>query len=67
MATTIELQDRQAYRVKEVVKLIGLSRVKVFQLLRDGRLRSIKVDASRLIPASALSEFLEQRTAIAVM
>ena len=39
--------------------ILGLGRSKTFQLLREGRLRSVKVDGKRLVPQRAIQEFLD--------
>jgi excisionase family DNA binding protein len=46
------------YRVAEVTQLLNLSRTVIFDLLRSGRLRSVKEGRARLIPASAVREYL---------
>jgi excisionase family DNA binding protein len=45
--------------VDEAAEALGLSRWKLYALLRSGRLRSVKLDGSRRIAASALAEFVE--------
>ncbi len=53
--------DRPApvlYRVCDVTALLNLSRTVVYDLLRTGRLRSVKEGRTRLIPASAVREYL---------
>jgi excisionase family DNA binding protein len=49
---------RLAYSVDEACKALGIGRVLMYELLNTGRIHSIKVGARRLIPASALVEFL---------
>ncbi|MBO0865710.1 MAG: helix-turn-helix domain-containing protein [Mycobacterium sp.] len=46
------------YRVADVVRVLNLSRSEVFDLLRTGRLRSVKQGRVRLIPAAALREYV---------
>jgi excisionase family DNA binding protein len=46
------------YRVADVTALLSLSRTVVFDLLRTGRLRSVKEGRTRLIPAAAVREYL---------
>ena len=52
--------DRLLYRVDEVVELLSLSRSRVFELLRSGELRSVKQGRRRLVPWSALLEYVEK-------
>lgn len=46
------------YTVPDVVRVLNLSRSVVFELLRTGRLRSVKEGRSRRIPASAVRDYL---------
>lgn len=47
------------YTVAQVVERLGLSRARVYQLLNEGRLRSVKIGARRLVRESALAEFID--------
>ena len=47
------------YRPEEVAVRLGLSRRKVFELIGDGRLRSVKIDHSRRVLERHLHEFVE--------
>jgi excisionase family DNA binding protein len=47
-----------AYSVEEACQALGIGRALTYELIMSGRLHSIKVGARRLIPASALQEFL---------
>ncbi|WP_459644601.1 excisionase family DNA-binding protein [Kineococcus sp. NUM-3379] len=54
------------YRPEEAAVLLSVSRSIVFELLRSGRLRSVKEGRTRLVPARALHEYvvlLEQEAA----
>ena len=46
------------YRVTDAMRLLNLSRTVIFDLLRSGQLRSVKVGACRLIPASAIRDYV---------
>jgi excisionase family DNA binding protein len=46
------------YKVPDVMHALNLSRSVVFELIRTGRLRSVKEGRARLIPASALRDFV---------
>jgi excisionase family DNA binding protein len=48
-------------RPAEAAKLLGVCRDTVYVLLRSGRLRSIRVGRARLIPLSAIDEFLSTK------
>ena len=43
---------------EEVSRLLGIARCRVFDLIRHGELRSVKVGASRRVSARALHEFV---------
>jgi hypothetical protein len=47
-----------AYRVNDAVKISGLSRSSIYNLISDGKLRSVVVAGRRLIPADALRDLL---------
>jgi excisionase family DNA binding protein len=46
------------YRVNDLPPVLSLSRTVVFELIRTGRLRSVKEGRARLVPASAVREYL---------
>ena len=48
------------HRPEEVAVQLGLSRRKVFALIRDGRLRSVKIDHSRRVLDRHLRDFVDQ-------
>ena len=47
------------YRVCQAGEVLSLSRSVVFDLMRMGRLRSVKEGRTRLIPLSALRDYVE--------
>lgn len=60
--------DVQLYKVTDVTRILSMSRSVVFELLRSGRLRSVKQGRTRLIPASAIRDYidlLEKETEVA--
>lgn len=50
--------DVQLYKVSDVMRALSMSRTVVFELLRTGRLRSVKQGRTRLIPASAIRDYV---------
>lgn len=50
--------ERKAYRPPEVAKVTGLSRAFVYQLIADGRLRSVRLGRALLVPAAAVADLL---------
>jgi excisionase family DNA binding protein len=45
-------------RVEEAARLLGVGRSTVYDLIRSGRLRSVKIGRRRLIPRDALDRLL---------
>ena len=54
------VETRLLYRVDEAAHRLNLGRTVMYELIRSGRLRSVKVGKLRLIPSSALVEFVDQ-------
>ena len=50
--------DKQLYRVSEAMEVLSLGRSVIYELMRSGRLRSVTEGRSRLIPASAITEYV---------
>ena len=49
---------RALYRVPEAMQLLSLSRSAIYELIRSRRLRSVKQGRARLIPESAIVEYI---------
>jgi excisionase family DNA binding protein len=45
-------------RVPEACRLTGIGRSKLYELIREGRIRTVKVGAITLIPVRSLADFL---------
>ncbi len=52
-----------AINVREAAERLGLGYVKCYQLITSAQLRSIRVGTRRLVPVSALQEFIEKKLA----
>jgi len=50
--------ERKSVRPAEAAILLGVCRDTVYVLMRSGRLRSVKAGRARLIPVTAIEEFL---------
>ncbi|MGW9479167.1 helix-turn-helix domain-containing protein [Saccharomonospora azurea] len=50
---------RQLYRIPEAMCLLSLSRSAVYEEIRAGRLRSVKRGRTRLVPAQAITEYVQ--------
>jgi excisionase family DNA binding protein len=53
-------EPRLLLRVDEAGRRLNLGRTVMYELIRSGQLRSVKVGKLRLIPSSALVEFVDQ-------
>lgn len=52
--------DRKLFTVPEAAKLVGLSRSKLYSMVRDGSLRSVRFGKAWRIPQAALAELLQK-------
>ena len=50
--------DKQLYRVAETMAVLSLGRSVIYELIRSGRLRSVTQGRARLIPASAIADYV---------
>jgi excisionase family DNA binding protein len=46
------------YRIPEAMALLGMSRTVIYEQIRSGRLRSVKQGRTRLIPQSAITDYV---------
>jgi len=54
--------SRRLLRPEEVAAELAISRSKVYELMRSGRLRAVKIDGSRRVPGEAVDAFLASLT-----
>jgi excisionase family DNA binding protein len=52
--------DKLLYRPKEAAQVLGIGRATVYDLIRSGRLRSVKDGAMRFITSDALRDYVRQ-------
>lgn len=52
--------EQLMYRPAQAAPVLGLGRTAVFELIKSGRLRSIKLGGARLITAEALRAFVRE-------
>lgn len=50
--------DRILLTPTEAAAALGIGRSKLYELLRQGRIRSIRIGSCRRVPAAALDEFV---------
>ena len=53
--------DLQLYRVPAAMRRLSMSRSVIYEQIRSGRLRSVKQGRTRLIPASAIKDYIMLR------
>ena len=46
------------YRIPEAMRILSLSRSVIYELIRSGRLRTVKEGRTRLVPESAVAEYV---------
>jgi excisionase family DNA binding protein len=49
---------RQLYKVADAMVVLSMSRSVIYEQIRSGRLRSVTQGRSRLIPASAIADYI---------
>ncbi|MEV4181586.1 helix-turn-helix domain-containing protein [Streptosporangium canum] len=57
-ADLTSITDPRLYRVADAMRQLRLSRSVIYELMRSGRLRSVKEGRARLIPESAIREYI---------
>jgi excisionase family DNA binding protein len=58
-----KVTERLAVTVPQAAEMLGLGRTKVWQLVRRGRLRSLRVGKRVLVPVRELERFLTEAMA----
>jgi excisionase family DNA binding protein len=49
----------RAYSVQEAADILGISRAGCYRLIQSGQMRSRRVGSRRLVPTSAIRDFLD--------
>jgi len=52
------VSSRHLYRIPEAMRLLSMSRSVIYEQIRAGRLRSVSQGRTRLIPATAIQEYV---------
>ena len=50
---------KQLYRVPEAMTLLSISRSVIYEQIRAGRLRTVTQGRTRLVPAAAITEYVD--------
>lgn len=56
---TGSVRERHLYRIPEAMHLLSMSRSVIYEQIRAGRLRTVKQGRARLVPDSAINEYVE--------
>ncbi len=56
--TTAGAEPPLLYKVSKAAELLGISRTNVYYLMDDGQISSVRIGKRRLIPRTALDEFV---------
>ncbi|MFI6818695.1 helix-turn-helix domain-containing protein [Nonomuraea sp. NPDC050328] len=56
--STITREDIQLFRITDAMKMLRLSRSMIYELIRTGRLPSVKQGRARLITANGVREYI---------
>lgn len=57
-ADLISTTEARLYRVFDAMRRLGLSRSVIYELMRSGRLRSVREGRTRLISDSAIRDYI---------
>ena len=53
-----EVNHKQLYRIADAMVVLSMSRSVIYEQIRSGRLRSVTQGRKRLIPASAIADYI---------
>lgn len=53
-----EANRKQLYRIVDAMVVLSMSRSVIYEQIRSGRLRSVTQGRARLIPASAIADYI---------
>ena len=54
----VQSSGKQLYRVADAMRVLSISRSVIYEQIRCGRLRSVTQGRTRLIPASAIADYI---------
>lgn len=56
----ITLSPKLAYSTEDACEALSIGRTQLFDLLREGEIKSVKIGRRRLIPVDSLREYLDR-------
>jgi excisionase family DNA binding protein len=54
----VDVPGKQLYRIADAMAVLSMSRSVIYEQIRSGRLRSVTQGRARLIPASAIADYI---------
>jgi excisionase family DNA binding protein len=57
-SSTSAASGKQLYRIPEAMAILSISRSAIYRLIRAGRLKTVTEGRTRLVPASAIADYV---------
>jgi excisionase family DNA binding protein len=51
---------RVLYRVEDAAAILSVSRCRIYELIRSGQLRTVRIGVNRRVPAKSIEEYVDQ-------
>ncbi|KAB1911436.1 helix-turn-helix domain-containing protein [Micromonospora sp. AMSO31t] len=58
-APALDAPAKALYRIPEAMRLLSLSRSVIYEQIRAGRLRTVRQGRTRLVPAAAITTYVD--------
>lgn len=58
--TAIDAPERVLLTVEQAARQLSISRTKMFQLIKDGEISSVRIGRARRVPADALTAYVDR-------
>ncbi len=55
------IPKRKAYRVEESMTLLGISRASIYELIKRGELKTVKIAGRRLVPEASIDALIQSK------
>lgn len=53
-----DVPDRHLYKIPDAMRLLSMKRSAIYELIRSGRLKTVKEGRSRFVPAKAINDYV---------
>ena len=54
------MADELLHKIPEITRLLSIGRTRAFELVGSGEIESVTIGKTRLVPASALTDYVER-------